>query len=400
EPIQTGSSDTVRMIAMIGVIGCGGIQAFCLAGGDDLVLFAIIALLTWFFWAKQLLPIYLFFLGNLLIRLALLANNSLFVFRDFGFTDFLFHLFDSVTFVGLMACAFIYFELLPQRLPNGFKGVNLKNNDAPEHWYSFEPYGGMLVRFPVAVAIALLIYFLSQQIRSPINPLILKVQFAQGYLLFCVLFLLFLLAKTCLDVWACRKATPEEAQFYLQGQIGLELGEELDAIQKPAWSRLDHPSALGGMFCIQMIFSGVVAAIMMSNTRASELDFMGGVAALFVFLTAMYNSYRTARNDVSSENHVIALVGFIVVLFVGIQGNGFSDWRWELLYFGWWGVNALVVIRMSYLWLVDEHFARKYNWETAKPFSRVRFLVFLTEGILGLVTLYFVVNKLITTLSS
>lgn len=391
---EADPNQTIRMIAMIGVIVCAGMQAVTTQLGGEFVLVAVAGLVAWFLLANHITPVYLLFFGNLLLRLATISNWPRTAYRDGNPGDFLSNLFDSVTFVGLMAFAFIYYELAPKRLDPGWE----ERSDQPKKkWHMFEPYSGLLVRLPIAVTLAMIVYFLSQQLRSPIDPRILKEQFAQTYLLCCILFAAYLLVKTILDIWAWRKLSPGQALFFVKSQQSLEARDELDLVQKPAWSRMDHASAVGGMFFLQWLASGILAAIMVFNARisGSELFMWPAVAALFVFLTGLYNALRTARSNVSAENHVIALVSFIVVLVIGLQSLQLADWPWKILYYSWWCFNAAIIIRMSYLWLLDESFARKNNWERAKPFSIVRFLIVLLEGLFGLFILYIVSVEMI-----
>lgn len=374
------SNDTLRIISMIGVIACGFFQVFTLADGDVLCLAAVGSLLAWFFLARHIAPLYLLFIGDMVFRLAKIASFRSSAFRDLRTEEFLFHMFDSITFVGIMALGFIYYELVPTRLSADWQSEKQEN----KRWHLFEPFSGLAVRLPIAVACALLVYFMSGQIQSPIEPRLLAARFAQAYLVVLTMLAVFLLLRTLLELWSWRKLKPDHASFYVSNQISLELLHELDQIRKPGWSRIDHASAAGGMFLLQWIIAMIMSLMLIVNARLSGNAFMWpAVAALFVFLTSAYNAIRAARSNISAEQHIITVVGFLVVTVVGFQSFSMPLWPWRMLYHAWWCFNAVVIIRLCYLWLLDEHYARKNGWENARPFSWIRMLLVLAEGALA-----------------
>lgn len=389
--------DTVRIITMVGAIVCAFIQMFSLAAGDMFFLGAVGALLFWFFYTNRITPLYILFVGILVFRLGMIANYRDSAFRDLSADDFLFHLVDNVSFVCLTAFGFLYFELAPERLAS-WKG---RLESGKSGWYRLEPFSGLLVRMPIAVTLALLTYFLSGQIQSPIDRRILAPRFAQTYLVVLILFLGYLLFRTLIGIWSWRTLTAEQARFYLRNQVGQEMGQELDELKKPAWSRIDHASAVGGMFLLQWIAAAILAVILITTSRFTGNSSMWpAVAALFVFLTAVYNAIRAARSDiVAADQHVIAFAGFVVASAVGfLTLSELPIWPWRMLYLGWLCFNGLILIRMVYLWLLDEEFARRNGWETARPFSLVRTSAIVSEGVFASGILYIVGSEILVQL--
>ncbi|MEE2642194.1 MAG: hypothetical protein VX768_16310 [Planctomycetota bacterium] len=385
---ERDANQTVPMAAMVGAIACGGIQALTLGGGDLFFLLAIASLLAWFLLTRQILPVYLLFVGGMIARIVILFGGRFF---GFGAGDFLMQLLDSVTFVGLMACSFIFYELSPQRLEGG----RSRGSVGKKSWHMFEPFSGLVVRLPIATAMAILVYFLAQQIPSPIDPVILQVKFAQAYLLCCILFLVYLLVRTGFDTWSWLRLSPRQARFFIRGQEAFEMREELDAVCKPGWSRVDHASAAGGMFLLQTLLALPFSASMFFLAWNTRGGFMWPVVAgMFVFLTSLYNTIKLSRGDVTGDKHLVSLVAFVVVSVVGMRSLGAADWSWKMIYCCWWALHAIIIIRLSYLWLMDESIARQRKWDSAKPFSLVRFLVILGEGLFGLFVLLLVLSEL------
>ena len=219
---------------------------------------------------------------------------------------------------------------------------------------------------------------------------------AQGYLTILFLFVMVIILRTVFEIWSWRNLTPGQAKFYVRNQIGTEIRDELDLLQKPAWSRIDHASAVGGMFLVQWMVAAILAIVFIVAGRFNSGYFMWpAVAAIFVFLTSLYNAIRTTRSNITSEHHLITMVSFLVILVVGFQSLRIPEWPWGMLYMTWWCFNALIIIRMSYLWLIDESYARRNNWETAKPFSLFWSAIFAAEGLFAAFVLYIVFQEML-----
>lgn len=398
-PVDTerDPNQTVRVIAVVGLILCTFFQVVSLGEGDPFLLLAAGALLAWNILAGHVIPLYILFVGDLLLRMRLVSITGGAAFRDYSPEDFLLHLFDSLSLVALMAFGFILHELQPKRLLD--PRVRFEGDQKP--WHLLEPFGGLLTRLPLAVAGAVVVYFFSQQIRSPISPYILKIEYAQTYLTALVLFVLYLLCRTLMDIWSWKNLTSAQAAFYIDNQTIAETRNEADVLCKPGWSRIDFPSAVGGMFLVQMISAAIatIAILIAARSGVQSLGWMA-VSTVFVFLTSTYNTIRTSRHDVSPEIYVNTIAGFAVVVFVGFGSNAISVEAWQLFSLGWIGFNATVVVRLSYLGLLDDHVARKANWNNAKPFSWARIAYHVLLGLIGVFMILLVCENFLARLTA
>lgn len=382
-----------RRVVLLSIVGCGLLQLMSI-GIETLIIFAVIGLMAWFLLLQHLFPLLLFFTGNLLLRLVMSSNRNMSYFRDQSLFDFIGHLMDSVSFVAMVGLAFVYFEMDAKRLhPQGKFFVENRRM-----WHVFRPFGSLAILLPMGTVLAVVAYFFSQQIYSPFSRGILYPEFAQAYLFVMAIFLLFLMARTLLDIRDWRGLSIDESHFYLQQQVGVQAGEELDEQGRGGWAEHDHASAASLMFFVQCMASALLAIVMVSLSRSRR--FGGGeymwpaVAGVFVFLTAAYNARRTSKADVISENHIITFVGFIVVCIVGTFSLQFPPWPWGVVYLGWTALNAMVIIRLSYLWMQDESQARINHWDRAMPFSWLRVVILIIEGLCGATVLLVVLRGL------
>jgi len=395
QPERTELS-TSRMFAMIGFIGCNAIQAMAI-GHDGLILVAMIVLVGWYLLLPSMFPLCVIFIGNLFIRLAMYNNRFMQYFLDRTPGDFILPLIDSVSLVALMAFSFSYFELNPKRLhPKGKDYIENRRM-----WHVFEPFQSLFISLPLALMMAVGAYFVADRIPSPIQPGILRVHYVQTYLLVWFLFVMVVLARIFFDYREWRSSTSDESKFYLYRQLSCSLDKELDLIGRNGWSQNDHASAAGGMFFIQCLLATVVTLILLAVSRSREFGsslFMWPlIAGAFVVLTSFFNARKSASGDVTTENHVISFVGFFVVCIGGVFATNqasFPAWPWGVVYSIWTAINGLILIRLSYLWIHDESFARQNQWERALPFSWIRFLFILLEGTCGFIAVFVVSREL------
>lgn len=390
--MRNSENDSVRLVTLIGFLICAGVQVNSIGTVNNIVLLTMIVLLAWFAAYRHMIPFYLFFILDLAIR----GQSAMFQLRYSNVRwddNFIMGLLEGTSLVGFVAFGLIYFELDPKRV-NG----DDQTSSPKSRWQVFDPFGGFLLRIPIALMLSLILYFYAQQINSQIDSRILKTQFVQGYFLCWILFLAFLLAKTLIEFRSWRNMSGEEARFFLYRQSGDELRDELVLQNKPAWSRDDHASSVGGMFFFQTIFAAVMTCAMIALARSSRwggLQYMWpAVSSVFVFLTSAYNARTTAKTSVSSENHVICFVALVVVSCVGLYLR-IPPWPWGVIFLSWCGSQALIVMRLGYLWMLDEHFSRKNNWERAMPFSWWRTGLNLIECMFGLFVFVIVTQQII-----